>query len=102
MSKIRMALMNDCAYIAIAYIHKSGQGQAIRINLPRRKQELLQKVLKDGLDFPDSKPVKPASKIGQTDAGVVYKKPSLIIPASAMDQPMPQPQRPRQPGEITL
>lgn len=95
MSKIRMALMKECSYVAVAWIDKSGVGQAIKINLPRRKQEVLQRALKEGIDFPEPKPQKQAPKgaYATTESDILYKKPSLILPASAVeetDQPGPK------------
>ena len=84
MSKIRMALLKDCATIGIAWIDASGVGQAIRVNVPRRKQEMIKRALKEGRDFPQAKQ-RPTGPMGKTEGGIVYKKPSLILPADAVE-----------------
>ncbi len=103
MSKIRMALLKDFTVVGIAWLDKTGVGQAIRINIPRRKQAIIKKAVAEGLEFPTAKAIpKNNGPIAQTDSGVVYKKPSLILPADLAGQPAPKPFRPRQAGEIRL
>lgn len=100
MSKIRMALLKNCEVIGVAWVDKSGVGQAIKINVPRRKQEVIRRAIKEGIDFPKEKKAEPVAPVGETESGVLYKKPSLILPADLRnDQPE---KRPLRPGEITL
>ncbi len=70
MSKIRLAILKNCTIIGVAFINKQGQGEAIKINIPNRKQEIIRRALKEGLDFPKSEPKKEESK--------------LILPASEL------------------
>lgn len=72
MSKIRMALLKNCTMIGIAWLDKSGAGQAIKINIPRRKQEVIIRALKEGIDFPKSAP---ANK---------EEAPKIILPAGEL------------------
>lgn len=94
MAKIRLAILKDCSYIGVAWIDKKAGGQAMRINIPRRKQEILKNILLNGIDFPEGV-AKTAGKIAETRSGVIYKRPSLILPASAVEpegqeQPAPK------------
>ena len=84
MSKIRMALLKDCATIGIAWIDASGVGQAIRVNVPRRKQEMIKRAIAEGKHFPEPK-ARPTGPIGKSEGGILYKKPSLILPADAAE-----------------
>lgn len=63
MSKIRMALLKNCSVIGIAWLDKNGTGQVIRINIPNRRQEIIRRVLKEGIDFPNVKKEEPSKLI---------------------------------------
>ncbi len=87
MSKIRMALLKDCSIVAVAWIDKSGVGQAIKINIPGRKQKIIRQALVEGKHFPESAPPKvDHGPLTETPSGILHKKPSLIIPDSALEQ----------------
>lgn len=73
MTKIRMALLKNTTIIGIAWLNKEGQGEAIKINIPVRKQTIIRRALKEGLDFPTvkhepSKLILPAAVLNAQDA----------------------------------
>lgn len=89
MSKLRIALLKDCSVVAVAWIDKSGVGQAIKINIPGRKQKIIRQALAEGIDFPEPKAAPEKVDHGpltETPSGILHKKPSLIIPASALEE----------------
>lgn len=69
MSKIRIAILKNCTVIGVAWLDKSGAGQAIKINIPTRKQGVIRRALRDGIDFP---------KVAKEEAS------KLILPAGEL------------------